>query len=631
MEQLKCVKQGVRLFAAACLSLCLAAGGIMPGAVLESKADYVDISGNHFVHTDKAPSGKTGKIINMSLIITNYGGAFDEDENIYVSFSPDNYLRDDPDDTIEDGSNWRFPFEADQDMFSTRKKVGKLKENRSRTISLSARVRRDLADGYYPVKIRVEGEFGGVEEDWINVWVKKSTDTKDDEEEEGTIDIVLGEGQSTPNGVYPHVMNFSINMRNACKTDLYDVTAILELSEDDEKYPFEINDINYDRRFEKLPAGESVSLDYSMAIRKDTYTGYYPIKTTIYYRDSSNGTGELAKLERSFFVRIHNKDKEDDLGEFDKNDRKMARLIVDSYETIPKEVYAGQEFELILRMKNASSDITASNILFTMESEKVSESAVFTMESGSSSMTVNRMGPGEVSELRMKMVSGAGVDQRSYALTINETYDSPEFKNAEEKVSIDIPVKQEPRMNVGTFEIMPDSITVGGESNIMFPINNTGKVTLYNVMARFEADSINPAESYVGNIKSGETGNVDAMLTAIAPTMDDGTIKLTITYEDVNGVPSTLEKTFLLTVSEEEPMNMEDFGMEDMEGMAAEVGFFGRHKTAVKLGAVLAAAGAVAAGILIRLQIKKKKKRQEEEERELEEREEEREIGDEDS
>ena len=67
---------------------------------------------------------------------------------------------------------------------------------------------------------------------------------------------------------------------------------------------------------------------------------------------------------------------------------------------------------------------------------------------------------------------------------------------------------------------MPDSIEVGTETNIMFPINNTGKVTLYNVTAIFEADSIQRAESYVGNIKPGESGNVDVMVAGAAPTMD---------------------------------------------------------------------------------------------------------------
>ena len=596
--------------AAFCMALFMAVSSLPAGMGIQAMAQYVDISGNRFVHTDVAPSGKTGKVMNLSLIITNYDGAFDEDEDIYVSFSPDNYLIDDPDEYIDDGSRWNFPFEVDQDMFTSRKKVGKLKDGRSKTVSLSARVRRDLEEGYYPVKIRIEGEHGAYEEDWVNVWIKKSVDTDDDEEDDTTVDIVLGEGQSTPDGVYPNVMNFSVNMRNASKIDLYDVNATLELSEDKDKYPFEINDANYDRRFEKVGAGETVSLDYSMAIREDVYTGYYPIKTIIYYRDSSNGTGEIMKLERSFYVRVHNKEKEDDLGEFDKNDREMARLIDDSYETVPAEVYAGQEFELILRMKNASSQISASNILFTMESEKVSESAVFTMESGSSSMTVDRLNPGEITELRVKMVPGAGVDQRSYSLTINETYDSPEFKNAEEQVTVDIPVKQEPRLNIGTFEIMPESITVGSESNVMFQINNTGKVTLYNVMARFEADSINPAEGYVGNIKSGETGNVDVMLTGIAPTADDGTINITISYEDVNGVPSEVKKTILLTVTEEIPMDMGDMGW--MEEVPEEPS--GPGKGLIAAVAVIAAAGGAGAFLIIRHRKKKKAKLQEEEE-----------------
>ena len=95
---------------------------------------------------------------------------------------------------------------------------------------------------------------------------------------------------------------------------------------------------------------------------------------------------------------------------------------------------------------------------------------------------------------------------------------------------------------------MPDAVEVGSETNVMFGINNTGKVILYNVMARFEADSIQPADAYVGNIKPGETGNVDTMLTAIAPTTDDGKVKIIISYEDENGVVSETEKEMLLNV-----------------------------------------------------------------------------------
>ena len=79
-----------------------------------------------------------------------------------------------------------------------------------------------------------------------------------------------------------------------------------------------------------------------------------------------------------FYVHVVSKDKEDNKGDFDANDRIKARVIVESYHTVPEVVYAGEEFELVLNMKNASSTVPASNLLFNLESEKVSVAAVFT-------------------------------------------------------------------------------------------------------------------------------------------------------------------------------------------------------------------------------------------------------------
>ena len=48
-----------------------------------------------------------------------------------------------------------------------------------------------------------------------------------------------------------------------------------------------------------------------------------------------------------------------------------------------------------------------------------------------------------------------------------------------------------------------------------------GKVILYNVTVTFEADSIKTTDAYVGNIKPGETGNVDTMLTRCGSPLDE--------------------------------------------------------------------------------------------------------------
>lgn len=141
-----------------------------------------------------------------------------------------------------------------------------------------------------------------------------------------------------------------------------------------------------------------------------------------------------------------------------------------------------------------------------------------------------------VTELKDRYAVQGGDRHAFLCAEYKETYDSPEFKNASETVSIDIPLKQIARLNTGTIEAMPSSMEVGNESNIMFPINNTGRVILYNVTVAFQADSIVPTDTYVGNIKPGETGNVDVMVTGAAATTDDGKVKILITYEDENGI-----------------------------------------------------------------------------------------------
>lgn len=502
-----------------------------------------------------------------------------------------------------------YPFEIMETTFVA-KSVGNISKGSVKSVSLSARVRRDAAQGYYSIPIQLEWGDGESDVDYVNIWISTSPSSSDDEEDkkEGNY-FVIGENQSTPRGIYPNVLDFSVNFRNKRETTAQDVTISMGLSEDDTKFPFEINDGNYDRTFERVSSGETVSASYSMAIRKNSYTGYYPIKYTITFRLSSEG--DLHTEEGTFYVHIVSKDKDDDLGEFNANDRTRARLIVDSFHTIPEEVYAGSDFELVLNMKNASTSVPASNILFNLESEKVSDSAVFTTETGTSSLVVDALNPGQTTEVRAKFTAKAGVDQRSYAITIKEKYDSPEFKNAEESITVDIPVKQYAKLSTSNIEVMPDNMSVGSESNVMFGINNTGKVVLYNVSVSFAADSIKPVDAYVGNIKPGETGNVDTMLTGIAPTTDDGTIKLTITYEDENGIAAEpVEKELTLMVTEETPMD-DEFPMDtEMDGadMEAEPAVFDRYKLWIVGGAAVLV---IAAAAVIRIRKKRRAAKEE--------------------
>lgn len=471
--------------------------------------------------------------------------------------------RDSEESSIVQSMKTIYPFEV-TDSLNRHYKVGHVNKKAKKTVNLNVNVKKGLEEGYYPILIyiskRAQGEDGMSSEyaKTIMAWIetKKTTGTSEtDEDSSEPVAFALGENQSTPSANYSEVMNFDVNVRNTGYKTAYDVRVDMVLSEDITKFPFEINDGNYDRQMGNMNPDQTVAVPFSMAVREKAKSGYYPIKFKIRYRENENGNF-AAPVEATFYVRVYGKDEDDSLdSEAGENERTKARIIVDSFETDPAEIYAGQDFTLKVRMKNASNSIAASNILFTFESEAVSDSPVFTTVNGSNSVVVNSLAPGASDTLTIKFSSSPTAEQRSYTITINEQYDSPEFKNAKEAVKIAVGLKQEARLNTGTIEVMPDAISVGEESNVMFSINNTGKVMLYNVNAVFEADSIQKNEAYVGNIEPGKSGNVDTMINGIAPTTDDGKVKLSITYEDENGKVSTVEKEIQLMVNEDQSMD----------------------------------------------------------------------------
>ena len=471
--------------------------------------------------------------------------------------------RDSEESSIVQSMKTIYPFEV-TDSLNRHYKVGHVNKKAKKTVNLNVNVKKGLEEGYYPILIyiskRAQGEDGMSSEyaKTIMAWIetKKTTGTSETNEDNSEpVAFALGENQPTPSANYSEVMNFDVNVRNTGYKTAYDVRVDMDLSEDITKFPFEINDGNYDRQMGNMNPDQTVAIPFSMAVREKAKSGYYPIKFKIRYRENENGNF-AAPVEDTFYVRVYGKDEDDSLdSEAGENERTKARIIVDSFETDPAEIYAGQDFTLKVRMKNASNSIAASNILFTFESEAVSDSPVFTTVNGSNSVVVNSLAPGASDTLTIKFSSSPTAEQRSYTITINEQYDSPEFKNAKEAVKIAVGLKQEARLNTGTIEVMPDAISVGEESNVMFSINNTGKVMLYNVNAVFEADSIQKNEAYVGNIEPGKSGNVDTMINGIAPTTDDGKVKLSITYEDENGKVSTVEKEIQLMVNEDQSMD----------------------------------------------------------------------------
>ena len=584
------------------------------GGSRTAQAEMLDMTkyNDDLITVSKVPHGKAGNKISIKMTVHNNGSKGDNYLRTIRLANADQYDQfytydDDDDDDSDSDSNisWsgkHFPFEADSNTF--KEKRIDVKPGSSKSVTLTYKLRRDLAAGYYQAFFYIDDSL----KVGINIWVSAydGSSTEEDDNTKLDYDFSIGDNQQTPYAGYNQVMDFGVNLTNTGLKKVYDVRVDMQLDADITKFPFDINEGNYNRKMGDMESGQMVTVPYSMMVREDVKSGFFPIHYLVTYREEEGG--EFSEpVDKVFYVRVKGKDDDELSADAGEQDRTKARIIVDSFETIPAEIYAGQPFELRVRMKNASSDVAASNIMFTFASEEVENTPIFTSDSGSTSVVVNNMAPGATADLSMVFKAAPTAEQKSYRMTIQEQYDSPEFKNAKEEVKIALPVKQEPRLNTSTIDVMPDAIEVGSETNVMFGINNTGKLILYNVMARFEADSIQPSDAYVGNIKPGETGNVDTMLTAIAPTTDDGKVKIIISYEDENGVVSETEKEMLLNVSEA----FSDDGMDGMDGMdngmdadadAAQAGGAGR------IAPMLVIAALVGAGVGVVVWKRKKKK-----------------------
>ena len=589
----------------------LAMGGSRTAqAEMLNMTDFQDNNGT--ITVTKVPRGKAGNKISIKMTIHNTAEKGDNSFKTirlanayeYERFMTDSFGESD-DESDSGDLYWydkSFPFEADSNTFKN--KAIDIKPGSSKSVTLTYKLRRDLSAGYYQAFFFIDDSL----KVGVNLWVSAydGSSTEEDDNAKLDYDFSIGDNQQTPYAGYNQVMDFGVNLTNTGLKKVYDVRVDMQLDADITKFPFDINEGNYNRKMGDMEPGQMVTVPYSMMVREDVKSGFFPIHYLVTYREEEGG--EFSEpVDKVFYVRVKGKDDDELSADAGEQDRTKSRIIVDSFETIPAEIYAGQPFELRVRMKNASSDVAASNIMFTFASEEVENTPIFTSESGSTSVVVNNMAPGATADLSMVFKAAPTAEQKSYRMTIQEQYDSPEFKNAKEEVKIALPVKQEPRLNTSTIDVMPDAIEVGSETNVMFGINNTGKVILYNVMARFEADSIQPTDAYVGNIKPGETGNVDTMLTAIAPTTDDGKVKIIISYEDENGVVSETEKEMLLTVSEAVSDDMMDGmdGMDDSMDADADAVQKGGAGRMVAMFVIAALVGSVA-GVLVWKRKKKK-------------------------
>ncbi len=374
--------------------------------------------------------------------------------------------------------------------------------------------------------------------------------------------IALADNYSTQTVKYGETVMIVLPVVNYSGAELSDVVVKPQISNLVSEWPFVPNSSGATKTIKSFPAYYNENdiqamrqdIGFSFVVRSDVKSGYYPLKFDFTY--SRNNVVETATI--TTYVKAIGTAESGSLDEETEDDEEKSkpRIIVTGFETTPAQIYAGDTFTLTIHVKNTSKSAAVTNVLFDMQAkeegkEEDNKFAAFLPTSGASSVYVDSIAPEGSTDLVIEMSAKSDLAQKPYVLDVNMKYDSKEAMDLSDTASVSIPIYQEQRCETGDAEVNPSDITVGGQANIMFDVYNTGKTTLYNVWVKFKGDSISGGDTFLGTITPGGTGSVDAMITGAAATMDDGTIKAEISYENESGVITAIEKDLTLYVTEE--------------------------------------------------------------------------------
>ena len=489
---------------------------------------------------------------------------------------------------------------------------------------------------------------------------EQSTEGTDGEDVLRQISLSVGDGQETPVFKAGEKTTLTINVMNKGNADAQNV-RISPVVESTDKWPFDMNKLNYELDLGTIEAGKQASAVWGsdkdpLTVRSDVTGKSYQLNFKITYDDGQ----KAYEADKYVFVKttaaekpaddgknenqnpggsgngsdgsggsgtgssgtsggmdisgggVYNSDPMVSGGSGSSGNGSVPRVIVTGFSTNPGEVRAGTNFKLIVHLKNTSKQTAVRNMLFDFQApaagtDAAAEAPAFLPVSGSSSIYLDSIPADGTKDISIDLNARADLVQKPYSISMSMKYEDNDAVQYDGESSLAIPVKQEARYEFSEIQISPDTVAVGEEANITCNLYNLGRVKMYNVKVRFESDAIEGQEQFLGNLDSGASGVIDGIVTAVAESYDESNCKLILTYEDDAGNETSVEQPFTMTVT----------AMEEMTGMEM-MGEIPEETPSSPLPMILAAVAVIVViaviAVVVIAKFRKKKRLAEEEE-----------------
>lgn len=303
------------------------------------------------------------------------------------------------------------------------------------------------------------------------------------------------------------------------------------------------------RVYVDLAPGESKDIQVDLKVKKGIAEG--TVHTYI------NATAELdgaAKSIQKEYVGIYANAKDDKVSRGNR-----PKLIIQKYE-YGGRVKAGEEFDLVLDIKNTSTSQFTKNIklIFT------SSDGTFTPVNSSSSLFVDKIAPGDVAQVKMRYKTKVDADVQIYTVGVKMEYEDGDGKAFDaqnnpfsESENLSLYVVQEAILSVNDPFINPE-IYVGDRFDVDVQFYNEGKVKIRNLKVKIEGIPVRENSYYVGNFDPGQNDTFSVSLTSEEE--GDVTGKFVFEFESPTGEIQTIEKeiSYYVLPASDRPVDRND-------------------------------------------------------------------------
>ena len=364
-----------------------------------------------------------------------------------------------------------------------------------------------------------------------------------------------GVAVSTPSGDYGE--DLTLRLPLVCtKGYVYDVKVTPVLSTDVEKFPFDIDLVDYTLCYPgSMNAGQVIEFMYPLRLSKKATVGVKQVDFTVTYR---NGEGELKSGTVSLFVNV----RKGLTATSEDATSSVPRLIIESYSLSSDKIYAGETFDLNFDIRNTSSSENIQNIQIRVK-DSGTTATIVPANGGSNSLYVSKISRGESSSQKVSLQTAPDAEAKAYTLSLEFTYEAASTNAAHTTTeTISIPILQEIRLKCDDPVIYDDMGWVGSGCSMYVRMYNMGRSSVYNCMVDVEGQGLKMEESYFGGtLAPGSTLSADFSVIPSEAGDIQGTI--VISYEDVYGEPGEERLPFSLYVEDPAAM-MPDPMEEDM-------------------------------------------------------------------